>query len=224
MIREYLLPAKGMVPHIEQRIFAAGGELQTSQSAVIMIHGRGAAAQSILDISSYLPSSGVSYIAPQATNSVWYPYRFLEPIERNEPHLTSALQKIDDTIAFVHANGIPEEKIMLLGFSQGACLALHYAATRKRKLSAVFGLSGGLIGSEIHNDRYRQDLSGTTVFLGCSDTDFHIPKERVEQTGDVFRSLGADVTMRIYPNMDHTINDDEIEFIAQQINEMTVRE
>lgn len=223
MIREYTLPAEGTGPHTGRRIFAEGDDLQTSRNVVIMIHGRGASAQSILDLSSSLPSAGVTYIAPQGTNSVWYPYRFLEPIERNEPYLTSALQKIDDTIAFIQGKGVSDKKIMLLGFSQGACLALHYAATKERKLSAVFALSGGLIGSEIHTKDYRQDLSGTTVFLGCSDVDFHIPKERVERSAVVFQTLGAEVTMRMYPNMAHTINDDEIEFISHHIKKITER-
>lgn len=218
-MRQYMLEHAGITPHTDQKLYAAGSELKKAKAAMIMIHGRGASAESILELASFFPENDIVYIAPHAAHSIWYPFRFLEPIERNEPFLTSALRKIDDIIDFVMQNGISADKIMLLGFSQGACLALQYAATRKRKISALFGLSGGLIGSKLEIQNYGTELNGTSVFLGCSDVDFHIPKERVEETGAVFRALGADVTVRLYPNMPHTVNEDEIAFIKSVITE-----
>ena len=171
-------------------------------------------------MANYFDQQHVAYIAPQAVNNVWYPYSFLTPEEKNEPHLSSALNTISDIVRFVSHGGIPTDKIMLLGFSQGACLALEWTARQEENISAVFGLSGGLIGPTIAPQKYRGPLPRTAVFLGCSDVDFHIPKERVIESAGMFRTLKADVTMRLYENMGHTVNQDEVEFITHHIETM----
>lgn len=183
-----------------------------------MIHGRGADAASILGLAAELDSA-VAYLAPQAAGNTWYPDRFLVPTHLNQPWLDSALAKVDLVVRQVIAAGIPSERLFLLGFSQGACLALDYAARNGRKYGGVIGLSGGLIGAD---DEPRSDsgsLTGTPIFLGCSDVDFHVPKERVESAATILRSRGAEVTLRLYPNMGHTVNEDELAFVREMMRQ-----
>jgi predicted esterase len=199
--------------HQNQPILTSGEELADARAAMIMIHGRGGAAANILELADELGVPGFVYLAPQAANNIWYPYRFLEPLERNEPWLSSALQVVGEVMAEVNEAGIPAERTMLLGFSQGACLALEFAARNAKRYGGVAGLSGGLIGPDGIPRLYPGSFAGTPVFLGCSDADFHIPKDRVRHTAEVLAGLGADVTERLYPNMDHTINLDEMKFV-----------
>jgi predicted esterase len=184
---------------------------------MVMLHGRGASAQDILSLANELEQPGVAFLAPQAAGNTWYPNRFTVPTGQNEPWLSSALTVIGELIAFVVSSGIPPERIMLLGFSQGACLALEYAARNARRYGGVIGLSGALIGPDDAPRTYTGSLDGTPVFLGCSDMDFHIPRQRVDQAAETLRALGGDVTERIYPNMDHTVNQDEIDFVSQMM-------
>ena len=201
--------------HQGQPILTTGAPLTQARAASIMIHGRGATAESILSLANEFDVEDVAYLAPQAANNTWYPYRFLEPIERNEPWLSAALNVIDNLIQHVSASGIPAKRLLLLGFSQGACLALEYAARHAQRYGGIVGLSGGLIGPEIAPQRYAGSFAGTPIFLGCSDVDPHIPLDRVHATTRLLRQLDGDVTERIYPNLDHTVNQDEIDFVNQ---------
>lgn len=203
--------------HQGQPVLAAGDELEAATAAMIMVHGRGASAESILQLAAVLDQPGFAYLAPQAARSTWYPNSFLQPIESNEPWLTSALHVIDGVLGMVRDAGIVPERTMLLGFSQGACLSLEYVARNARRYGGVAGLSGGLIGPDGTSRDYPGSLDGTPVFLGCSDVDFHIPVERVHHTTEVLRKLGADVTERIYPGMGHEINHDEIRVVQQMM-------
>lgn len=207
-----------MALHEDGAILTYGEPLETARAAMVMIHGRGASAEDILSLAPMIASPGIAFLAPQAANNTWYPYPFTQPIERNEPWLSSALGRVGQMLALVEGAGIPKEKTYLLGFSQGACLSLEYAARHARRYGGVFGLSGGLIGPDGTPRDYPGSMDGTPVFLGCSDVDFHIAKERVLESADVFRRLGADVTVRLYPNMGHTINDDEIAFVRQNLS------
>ncbi len=209
-MRRIVIDGTGIPPHHRSPVVITGEEVASSTAAMIMVHGRGATAESILDLAQYFLFDNVSYIAPQADGGLWYPYSFLVPIEQNEPNLTSALQRLTDVVDFVVASGIPDERIMLLGFSQGASLSMEWTARTGRNIAALFGLSGGLIGPPGTPRDYPGSLKGTSVFLGCSDVDFHIPKERVEESAGVFKRMNANVTMKLYPNMPHTVNDDEI--------------
>lgn len=208
--------------HQGQPVLAAGEALTTARAALLMVHGRGASAEDILSFASVLAQPGAAYIAPQAAGHAWYPNSFLAPIASNEPFLASALATLDGLVARIIEAGVPAERLMLLGFSQGACLTLEYVARHARRYGAVIGWSGGLIGPDGAERDYPGRLDGAPVFLGCSDRDPHVPQARVELTAETLRGLGADVTMRIYPGMGHTVNDDEIAFTRQLLAALAV--
>lgn len=200
-------------PHQKQDERTHGATLAKAKAAMIMVHGRGATAESMLPLAEEFAQPDFHYIVPQAANHTWYPYSFLESKEKNQPGISSGLQKIFDLIQSIEEAGIPKDKIMILGFSQGGCLATEFAARHPAKYGGVVGLSGGLIGPEIEFEEYRGDLDGTPVFLGCSTVDPHIPKERVNETEQVFKTLGAQVNKKLYKGMPHTVNEDEIKII-----------
>jgi len=208
--------------HQDQPILTTGAPLPQARAAMIMIHGRGASAEDILALAHEFDMDDVAYLAPQAANNTWYPYRFIEPIERNEPWLSSALQVIDDLIKRGVASGIPAEHLVLLGFSQGACLTLEYAARHPQRYGGIIGLSGGLIGADDAPHHTTGSLAGTPIFIGCSDVDFHIPLDRVHKAAQILGQLGGVVTERIYPGMDHTINQDEVDFVNGLLQEIAV--
>ncbi len=187
--------------------------MRDAKAAMIMLHGRGASAEDILLLANEFDRADFAYVAPQAAGRTWYPYSFLQPLELNEPHLSSALRVITETIELLNAAGLPAERIMLLGFSQGACLALEYGARNARRYGGIVGLSGGLIGPEGTPRNYPGSLAGTPVFLGCSDVDMHIPKARVLHTAEMLHQLEGEVTLRLYPGMGHTVNEDELGFV-----------
>lgn len=216
-------------PHAGQPVLAYGAPLDKAQSAdkaqaadkaraaMILVHGRGASAEDILSLAEELPQPWFAFLAPQAAGNTWYPQRFTAPLSANQPWLDSALAAIGRVAAQVAAAGIPPERTYLLGFSQGACLALEYAARNARRYGGVAGLSGGLIGPQVEPNRYPAGLAGTPVFLGCSDIDPHIPQERVMETARLLEQLGAQVDMRLYPGMGHTVNDDEVQAVQQMM-------
>jgi predicted esterase len=180
---------------------------------MVLVHGRGASAADILSLADEWQAEGMAYLAPQAAGFSWYPYRFLEPLASNQPYLDSALDTIHQAVQFLHQNGLAMQQIFLLGFSQGACLALEFAVRYPQRFGGVFGLSGGLIGPPGTTWSTRGSLENTPVFLGCSDIDPHIPAWRVQESAKVVSGLGGQVTTRLYPGMGHTINQDELDFI-----------
>lgn len=209
-------PFKG--PHQRGKVLKAGSQPDEADVAVLLIHGRGATASNILSLANSFPKEGVAYVAPEASGNTWYPYSFLVPVERNQPGLNSALQVIHDQMSALVDQGVPYERIVLAGFSQGACLASEFAARHPRRYGGIGVLSGGLIGETITREAYSGSLEGTPVFMGCSDVDPHIPIERVHESEEVFLQLNARVDKRIYPGMDHIINEEEIERMTQMIH------
>ncbi len=187
-----------------------GVPLAEANAAVLMLHGRGDSARGILGLADTLETEGVTYAAPEAEGNTWYPYSFLTPLERNEPHLSSALQAVGDALGELKKAGTASQNIVLLGFSQGACLALEFVARNARRYGGVVALSGGLIGPDGTPRDYPGSLAGTPVFLGCSDVDAHIPEARVRESAEIMQRLGGAVDARIYPGMGHTVNQDEI--------------
>jgi len=210
-------------PHQDQPLLDHGAPLADASVAMILLHGRGASARGILGLADELDVPDVAYLAPQAAGRSWYPESFLAPIDQNEPQLSSALQTVADTIVHASEHGLTAEQVVLLGFSQGACLATEYAVRHPQRYGGVVGLSGGLIGPDSRRERTvdaeEGTLDGTPVFLGCSDQDPYIPRERVEETADVLRGLGAKVTMRIYEGLGHTTNEDELRHVRALLGE-----
>lgn len=211
-------PFKG--PHQNSNIATAGVSPEDADLAMVMIHGRGASAESIITLANEFDTGNIHYRAPQASQHTWYPYSFLQPTERNEPGLSSGLQIIFDIISDLENEGISKEKIILLGFSQGACLATEFVARHPAKYGGLVALSGGLIGETVDPENYEGALEGTPYFVGCSDVDPHIPVERVDESVKVLKKLGADVTKKIYPGMGHTVNQDEIDHIKEIISSL----
>jgi phospholipase/carboxylesterase len=205
-------------------VFIAGEPLERAKAAMIMIHGRGATAEDILNLKDEIGLPGFAYLAPQAAGYSWYPHSFLAPIADNEPSLSFGLATIASLFTQVETAGLGPERIMLLGFSQGACLALEFVARNAKRYGGVVGLSGGLIGPDDTPRNYPGSLEGTPVFLGCSERDFHIPRKRVELSAEVLRRMGGKVTARLYPNLGHTVNQDELQFVQRMMEELLEKE
>ena len=207
--------------HRNQPVRTSGVPPEEAAAAMVLLHGRGASAESILTLTEELGDpSGFAYAAPQAAGHTWYPRSFLAPLEENEPGLSSALEAVGAAVASLEDQGLDAAQIILLGFSQGACLALEFAARNARRYGGVVAFSGGLIGPDGTPRDYAGSLEGTPVFLGCSDIDAHIPEARVHESADVLERLGADVTQRIYPGMGHTVNRDEIAWANALMNQL----
>jgi predicted esterase len=196
--------------HDHHRILRQGSPVGEARVAAVLVHGRGGSAEDILSLASEFRAEGVAYIAPQATGHSWYPYSFLAPLTQNEPGLSSGLRLLASIVDDLNAQGLSSDRIALLGFSQGACLALEFAARNARKYTFVAAFSGALIGPDGTPRNYAGSFGGTPVFLGCSDIDPHIPLQRVHESAEVFHRMGGAVDERIYPRMGHTINRDEL--------------
>ncbi|MBC8086440.1 MAG: phospholipase [Phycisphaerae bacterium] len=196
--------------HQSQSPLLGGAPLASAKAAIVLVHGRGGDAEGMLDLGLVVADDSVALIALRATHNTWYPERFMAPLANNEPWLTSALQAVSDGIGQAIAAGVSREHIMLLGFSQGACLSLEFAARNAVRYGAVAALSGGLIGPDDTPRDYQGSLAGTPVFLGCSDIDGHIPVTRVRESATIMQSLGGVVDTRIYGGMGHEIIDDEV--------------
>lgn len=200
-------------PHAEQPVMRKGPAPGQARLAVILVHGRGDSAAGILGLVDEFDAADITWIAPQAAGHTWYPYSFMSPTAQNEPGITSGLGVIGGLVNTLGADGIGPDRVVLMGFSQGACLSQEFAARNARRYHAVIGLSGGLIGPPGTPRDYGGSFDGTPVFLGCSDIDPHIPVERVKESAEVFRRMGASVDERIYPRLGHTVNYDEIEAV-----------
>jgi len=207
-------------PHQGQQLLTAGTSLDDADAAMVLVHGRGASARSIIQMGGQFHSEGLALLAPQAAGNTWYPNSFLAPVEQNEPGRSSGLGAVTDAVAAANEAGIATENVIVGGFSQGACLATEFVARNPRRYGGVVALSGGLIGEEIDTDDYEGSLEGTPAFLGCSDVDPHIPVERVHITADVLEQLGGDVEKRIYEGMGHTVNDDEIDYVSGMVADL----
>lgn len=189
---------------------------------VVMLHGRGAGPENILDLVPRLDRPQFRYVAPAAPNRTWYPYGFMAPIEQNEPHLSNALAVVKSAVDEVVASGVPLDKIVLLGFSQGACLASEFVIRNAARFGGLVAFSGGAIGPPGTTWRPPARFEGMPMFFGCSDVDAHVPEARVRETAELCQRNGATVTTRIYPGMGHLVSDDEIaraRELLDQLNE-----
>lgn len=200
-------------PHAGQPVLATGDAPEQASAAMVLLHGRGASARDILTLVPEIQAPGWAFLAPQAAGGTWYPNTFRAPIESNEPWLSSALGVIASLLERLGDVGLPPERVVLLGFSQGACLTLEYAARNARRYGGLAGLSGGVIGPDGAPRDDHGSLAGTPAFLGCSDQDPHIPAQRVRHAEQVLRGLEADVTAVLYPDLGHSVNEDELEHV-----------
>lgn len=216
----YRVQSKSSVsgPHQQQSVLEAGAPATRAKAGMIMLHGRGASANGILSLSEEFAQPDVRYLAPQADSRTWYPYPFTAPVEQNEPWLNSALQKIFDLIKQLNSEGISTDRILILGFSQGACLAEEFAARHPKRYGGVIGLSGGLIGEAVKPVLYSGSMEGTPVLIGAGENDPWFKTERIHQSADVFKKLKAVVTKQIYPDKGHVIVEDEIKFLRKVIS------
>ncbi len=211
-----------MGPHANQPVVHAGAPLDTAEGVIVMVHGRGAGPNDILSLGAAVDRPGFACLAPAAAGGTWYPFPFIAPREKNEPFLSSALDVIESIVAGLLKNGVPSHKIVLLGFSQGACLSSEYVLRHPRRYGGLCVLSGGLIGAPGTTwDDVTTTYEGMPVFFGCSDVDGHIPKERVLESEAVFKRLGAHVVRKLYPGMGHLVNDDEILEVQSVLDEVT---
>lgn len=200
-----------------KKIVSAGKKLTETEKVLIMIHGRGGSAEDILTLASHLNVKDYALLAPQANKNTWYPYSFLAPTDQNEPDLSSALSVLKELVSDLIKEGKKTENIYFLGFSQGACLALEFVTRNAAHYGGVAAFTGGLIGDKINRTNYQGDFSGTPIFIGTSDPDFHVPVQRVYATTNILNEMNANVTEKIYPNMGHTIMPDEIDQVNRLI-------
>ena len=198
-------------PHGGQLVLTAGRKLAEAAGAVVLLHGRGASAEDILGLGRELGNEDLAFFAPQAAEHSWYPYSFLAPIQQNEPWLTSALNRLASTIDDISNAGMERAKIVIAGFSQGACLATEFVARNPARYGGLLAFSGGLIGPPGTEFRYAGKLDGTPAFFGGVDPDAHVPWQRVQESAAVLAALGAEVIVKRYPGMPHAINQAELE-------------
>jgi phospholipase/carboxylesterase len=195
----------------KKNIKAAGKSLKEAKKALIMVHGRGADARDILGLASHFNVSEYTLLAPEATNRTWYPYSFMAKPEQNEPWLSSALDLLKDVVHEIAQQGIPNENIYFLGFSQGACLTLEFVTRNAQKFGGVAAFTGGLIGDKINKENYSGDFNGTPIFIGTGNPDPHVPIERVKESVDILKKMNANVYLQVHDGRPHTITQEEIE-------------
>lgn len=198
-------------------LIQAGKDLKEASSAAILIHGRGASAQSIISLKSYLKLKDFALLAPQAEGNTWYPYSFMAPDESNQQSLKKSLGKIQKAFDQIVKKGIPTERIYLIGFSQGACLSLEFAALNAQKLGGVVAFTGGLIGEKLQPEKYKGNFDGTPVFIGSSNRDFHVPLTRIEESAELLEKMGANVKTLIFDDPEHTIREEELEWVNEHL-------
>jgi len=211
-------------PHRNQSVLQRGAPLNAAKGAVVLLHGRGASADDILGLAQDFDLPELANLAPEAAEHTWYPYSFLSPIEQNQPWLDSALKLVGETVQRAIAAGIERQNVAIVGFSQGACLATEFVARNAARYGGLVAFTGGLIGPPGAKFVYSGELSGTPCFLGAGDRDPHVPWKRVEESAAVLSDLGAAVTLRRYPGLPHTINQDEIDHAKIILRRMGARE
>ncbi|SFR54525.1 alpha/beta hydrolase [Halogeometricum limi] len=207
-------------PHADQPIQTAGADPEDAEVAVVLVHGRGATARGMLQFTQEFHRDGVCYVAPQAQRGTWYPNSFMAPLESNQPYYTSALAHVDRAVQTVRDAGIPDERVVFVGFSQGACLSSSYVANNPRRYGGVVLLSGGFVGEEGTEFDFEGSMAGTPVFLGVSDDDPHIPLSRAEETVAEFEEMGAETRFDVYEGRGHGIFPEEVDYIEELLDEL----
>lgn len=203
------------------RLLEQGPPPDRARAVVVLVHGRGGSARDMLALGETLGRDDVAWLAPEATAHTWYPLSFLASLEANEPHLSASLGALDGVVRGAWAAGAAPERTVVLGFSQGACLTLEWAARNARRLGGVVGLTGGVIGPPEAPREYEGSFAGTPVLLASGDPDPHVPFSRVEATARIFEGLGAQVDLRRYPGRPHTVSHEEILLAGRLLERVT---
>ncbi len=209
-------------PHAGGRVLHTGAPLAEAAGVVILLHGRGATAEDILSVADAMEADSLAYLAPQAAGYAWYPNSFLAERESNEPYLTSALKKVESVVQIALDAGFTRDKIVIGGFSQGACLSTEFVATHPARYAGMIAWTGGLIGPLGSDVSHTGDLAGTPALLLSGDPDPHVPWSRVEESAAVLRSMGADVTTKRYPGKPHSVSPDEIALARMLLQQVGV--
>jgi phospholipase/carboxylesterase len=194
-----------------------GLPLSESKKAIILLHGRGATAESIVSLADYLELADFSIFAPQAAQRTWYPYGFMASDEGNLSALNSSLQQVYLLFQFLIENGKAPEQIYVMGFSQGACLSLEFAALNAQKLGGVVAFTGGLIGEKLEEKKYRGDFQGTPILLSSSAHDMHVPAQRINDSAQLLQKMGAEVSLKFFEDELHTIRPEELTWVNQTL-------
>lgn len=215
----------GPDPHAGQRVVTAGAPRAAAEVAVVLVHGRGATADGVVNLADSFARHGVALLAPQASRSRWFPFDAGGPVERNEPHLSSAVRAVERALDAAADAGVPPEKTVLFGFSQGAAVVTELLRRRPRRLGGVVVLSGGVVGPDDRatpggDDGSPGSLAGTPVFVGSGEADERVPVARVRATADLFRALGGDVTERLYPGLEHGISEEEFAVVRALLDDL----
>lgn len=195
----------------------AGTALEKAQKVAILIHGRGASADSILSLKDHLNLEGFAILAPQAQGNTWYPYSFMAPDSSNEPAFSNAIKMLDGVVEDLESKGFKSEQIFFVGFSQGACISLEYATQHAKKYGGVIAFTGGLIGEKLNRNKYKGDFDGTQIFIGSSHKDMHVPLSRIEESAELIKNMGGNVKTMIFKDSDHTIRKEEVDWVNENI-------
>lgn len=201
-------------PHADRGVVSAGAPRGAAEVVVVALHGRGATAQGVVNLADPLAHHGVTVVAPAAERSRWFPYAGSEPIERNEPHVSSAIRAVDGVLDDVAEWGIDPEHVVFFGFSQGASLACEYVARHPRAYGGVAAFSGGLLGPSVADRAFEGSLDGTPVRLGWGSEDDRLDPERLRATAAALRDLNGDVTERECDGVGHAVTDEGLEAAA----------
>lgn len=201
------------MPEIKRK----GLPLTEAKKAIIMIHGRGATAESILSLVPHFNLTDYAILAPQANGNSWYPFGFMASDEGNKIALENSLTILKDVWDEILQAGISPGNIVVLGFSQGACLSLEFTARHAQKLGGVVAFTGGLIGEKLKPENYSGDFQGTPIYIGSSNRDFHVPAKRITDSADLLRKMGAEIKVKLFDDPDHTIREEEINWVNQKI-------
>jgi phospholipase/carboxylesterase len=204
-------------PHRDQPVLRWGAPMDKANGAILLLHGRGSSAEDIAPLGEAIGAPGLAYLAAQAAGNTWYPHSFLAPLEQNEPYLSSALRKVESLVDSLNESGVASDRIVICGFSQGACLSTEFVARHPRRYASLIALTGGLIGPLDADMTHEGDLAGTPAFFGSGDPDLHVPWQRVQQSADVMKQMGAAVTARRYPGRPHTVLPEEIQIARQMV-------
>ena len=210
--------------HRDESLLQSGGPLSMAAGVMIVLHGRGGSAEDILPLGEALGGPQFAYLAPRAANYTWYPYSFLAPLEQNEPWLSAALNRVQSIVQLAIASGLSADRIVISGFSQGACLVTEFVARYPGRYGGLIAFTGGLIGPLDSDLTHFGDLANTPVFFGSGDPDPHVPWPRVQQSAEVLKQMGADVALHRYPGMAHSVTAEEIESARQHVLGLSLQE